>query len=391
MSKKKEANEVTGDVNITADLIKAINTEFGMKVAYNLATDNAPTLVKRWIHTGSIQLDYMIRNARDGGWPSGRIVEVSALPSLGKSHLAFHAAAVVQAMGGVVVYVDTENAVPVDKLHRMGINVRERFVYVELTCTEDIFATIEKTIIKAKEIAHKDIPILVVWDSVAQSSPKAELENPYDQSTMGLQARVLSKGFRKITNVLGNHGVTLMCLNQLRENIGVMHGDPYVSPGGKAIPFASSVRVRLGSGAPIKDNDGNVIGIKVICSTKKNKLAPPHRQYEFEIHFGKGIVEHEQIFDVVRTFCSDKGPVTRNGVTINISGTSTWKDLVVKDAAGKTIVEKKFYKSQFGELMRDPQYKDYIFEVIDAAYTIDLESAEASTDADDDSVELLDN
>lgn len=220
---KNTGNDQVGLVendDFTVELIKDINKSFGMQVAYNLACSEAPTIIKRWIRTGSVQLDYAIANKREGGYPEARVIEITGLPSLGKSHLAYHAASVVQKMGGLVIYIDTENATPVDKLARMGVDVSRRFVYCDTHCTEEVFKIIESTIIKAKSVVSKNIPILVIYDSVASSSPKAELDGDYDDQSMGLQARTLSKCMRKIIGVLGQNNVTLMCLNQLREKIG---------------------------------------------------------------------------------------------------------------------------------------------------------------------------
>ena len=166
----------------------------------------------------------------------------------------------------------------------------------------------EKTILRAKEL-DKDVPITIIWDSVAATSPKDELLGDYDKMTIGLNARVISKGMRKITGLIANEKVLLICLNQTRTKIGVMYGDPTTTPGGKAIPFHSSVRIKLDSGKQILDKQGSPVGIKVIAKTIKNKVAAPFRRCEFEIHFGVGIVEHEYVFDLLRKYCSENGPV----------------------------------------------------------------------------------
>ena len=359
--KTKEDSSMTED--FTEDLIKSLNKEHGNKVAYNLAYDSSPTHVKRWISTGCKQLDYIISNRKNGGLPEGRIIEIFGPPSIGKSHLAIQVARSTQQMGGIVVYIDTENATSVENLGLLGVDISKRFVYVDTHCTEEVLSIAENTILKAKAM-NKDVPITIIWDSVAASSPKAELDGTYEQNSIGLQARAISKGMRKITGIIANQNVLMICLNQIRTKIGVMFGDPTTTPGGKAIPFHSSVRIKLGAGQRIENKDKEVIGIHVSAKTIKNKVAPPFRTAKFEIHFGKGIKEHEQLFDLLRKH----GSTISDGHQIEISGTSAWKKLEVTNiTSGEIIVEKKFYKADFDQIISNPEYSKYVEALIDDA------------------------
>ena len=359
----------------TSDLIKSLNKEHGSRVAYNLATDESPTHVNRWISTGSKQLDYIIANRPNGGLPEGRIIEIFGPPSIGKSHIAIQIARSCQAMGGICVYIDTENATSVENLSLLGVDITKRFVYVDTHCTEEVLAIAESTILKAKAM-DKNVPVTIIWDSVAASSPKAELTGDYDQNSIGLQARAISKGMRKITGVIANQNVLLICLNQIRTKIGVMYGDPTTTPGGKAIPFHSSVRIKLGAGQQITNKQKEVIGIHVRAKTIKNKVAPPFRECNFEIHFGKGIVEHEQVFDELRKH----GPVIVGKKQICVSGTGSWKSLTVADTkTGEVEIEKKFYKADFGDVWNDPEYTKYVDLVLDDCMTRKLSNPEEAT------------
>ncbi len=354
MSKKNKTED------FTTDLISSLNKERGSRVAYNLSIDTSPTHVKRWISTGSRQLDYICSNRRDGGLPEGRIIEIFGPPSIGKSHIATQIARTTQQMGGIVVYIDTENATSVENLGLLGVDIEKRFVYVDTHCTEEVLSIAESTIMKAKGM-DKDVPITIVWDSVAASSPKAELIGDYDKESIGLQARAISKGMRKITGVIGQTNTLFVILNQIRTKIGVMYGDPDTTPGGKAIPFHASTRIKLGAGQQIKDGD-DVIGIHVSAKTIKNKVAPPFRKINFEIHFGRGIREHEQLFDVLRKH----GPEIINGKEVAVKGTGSWKTFSVTDVStGEILVEKKFYKSGFDEIIEDEEYKTYIDDLLE--------------------------
>ena len=377
ISKEKGRGEdASGD--FTSELISSLNKEHGSRIAYNLSEDESPTHVKRWISTGSTLLDYIVSNRFNGGLPEGRIVEIFGPPSIGKSHIATQIARSTQKMGGIVVYIDTENATSVENLGALGVDVSKRCVYVDTHCTEEVFDVAEKTIVKAKAM-QKDVPITIIWDSVAASSPKAELLGDYDKESIGLQARAISKGMRKITGVIGDQSVLMVCLNQTRTKIGVLHGDPTTVPGGMAIPFHASVRIKLGAGQQIQNKNGDIIGINVSAKTVKNKVAPPFRMANFQIHFGKGIVEHEEVFDVLR----DAGERTIDGKVVCVEGTTAWKTFSVKDLDGKVIIEKKFHKAEFNELLENPDYKTYLESLIDVVLTRTGEEIAGSDDPEE--------
>lgn len=359
--------------DFAADLIKDINKSSGTKIAFNLSNDDSPTNVKRWIGSGSRQLDYIVSNKSVGGLPEGRIIEIQGPPSIGKSHLGFLISRHTQLMGGIVVYIDTENATNPENLKALGVSVSKNFVFIQETCMEEIFKVIESTIEKARNLKN-NVPVTIIWDSVAASSPKAELDGDYDQNTIGLGARVLSKGFRKLTHTIGDKNILLVLMQQQRQKIGVLYGDPNTTPGGMAIPYHASVRIKLTGGQQIKQTINGkevVIGINVSAKTIKNKVARPWREVDFEIHFGKGIFENEQIFDTLREYCDKTtNPVVFNGMRLSVEGTGAWKTFTVADnTTGEVVCEEKFYKSEFGEkILNNPKHKTYINALMDAVY-----------------------
>lgn len=364
--KEKQSTDEKVDLmqDFTAELIRSLNKEHGdgEKVAYNLEFDDAPTKVHRWVSTGIKQLDYCIANRRGGGLPEGRIIEIFGPPSIGKSHIAIQIAKETQKRGGIVAYIDSENATSVENLKLLGVDISQRFIYADANCTEKVFALAESIILKTRSL-KKDVPVTIIWDSVAASSPKAEILGDYDKDSIGLQARALSKGFRKITAVVGHSKVTFVCLNQTRTNIGQLYGDNQVPSGGKAIPFHASVRIRLGAGKPILNKDDETIGICVNAKTIKNKVSAPFRKCEFQIHFGVGIKEHEELFDFLRP----KGPATVGDDTILVEGTGAWKTMIVQNAkTGEVKLEKKFRKSEFNNLLEDSETGPYLENLIEA-------------------------
>lgn len=356
----------------SSDILKQLNREAKEQVAYNLGAEDAPTNIKRWISTGSVLLDYVIANRKGGGLPEGRIVEIQGPPSTGKSHIMFEIAKSTQRLGGVVAYIDTENATSPENLKALGLNVSKNFIFIQSNCTEDCFKFAESIIMKAREI-KKDIPVTIIWDSVAGCSPKAELEGEYEDNSIGLQARVLSKGMRKISNVIANQKVLFVIVNQQRTKIGVMYGNPMTTPGGMAIPYAASVRLEISAGSPIKtttDGKEEVTGISVKVKTIKNKTARPFRAAHLDIIYGKGVVDDEHVFDVLRQHC-EKGPVKALGKRLSIEGTSGNKTFNITDDSTGEVETVKFYKSTFREkVLNVPEYKKYIDEMIDDAMVI---------------------
>ena len=382
MVKKKEETTSTSIASnniddFTNELIKEINKKHQDKIAFNLGSDAAPTNINRWISTGSRMLDAVVSNTSKGGLPEGRIVEIQGPPSIGKSHIGFELAKSTQRHGGIVVYIDTENATSLDNLRGLGIKVNSQFVFVQTACTEEIFEVAEQAIMKARQL-KKDVPVTIIWDSVAASSPKAELEGDYDQNSIGLQARVLGKGLRKITQLIANQKVLFVLFNQQRQKIGVMYGDPTTTPGGAAIPYACSTRIRLYGGSHIQDDKTKeVIGIAVKAKTIKNKVARPFREAEFEIHFGVGVREDQQAFDAIRRWCDATGPVEMpNGEKVSVAGTGAWKTFIVTDAKGNTVVEEKWQgKADFGSrVYYNPQYEKYVTALLDASFIVSAEN-----------------
>ena len=361
------------DSDFTEELIKQINKGAGEIIAYSIGSEDAPVNISRWISTGVKGLDYIISNRRPGGVAEGRIIEIQGPPSIGKTHLAYEIVKQAQKIGGIGAYFDAEFATSIEDLMERGMDKKRTVIY-NLQCMEDIFQETEKLITLTRTMKN-NVPLVVVWDSLAAMVPKAELEGSYEQNTIGLAARTISKGLRKIAGVIANKNVTLVVINQQRTKIGVMYGDPTTTTGGNAMNYYASTRLKLSAGQQIKKTvEGKeiVIGINVTAKTIKNKVARPFREVDFEIHFGKGLVEHEQVFDYVREWCDrhkDK-PALVKGKRVVLSGTGAWKNFTVSDnSTGEVERDVKFYKTEFGtRVLYNPELTDYVDGLLDAAY-----------------------
>jgi len=275
---------VVGDEFVDG-LISDLNKQLG-EVAYNLAGGTSPTEVNTFVSSGSVLLDTILANRRNGGFPVGRISEIVGEEATGKSLIALHALKNTQKQGGVAILIDTENATSVDLLKNIGIDV-SRMMYMQLGTVEEVFEAMERIIKRIREKGDNRL-VTIVWDSVAATSTKAEVEGEYGDYTIGLAARLIAQGLRKITQFIGKMNVCLIFCNQMKVKIGVMFGDPMTTPGGKAIPYHASTRLRLYRNGELKSGK-TIQGVGVKAKTIKNKLGPPLRQVEFDVIFGKGI------------------------------------------------------------------------------------------------------
>jgi recombination protein RecA len=249
-------------------------------------------------------LDLAIANRPEGGFPVGRITEITGLEASGKSLLAAHALANTQKAGGMAVYIDTENAVSREFLEAIGIDL-ERMLYVPLETIEDIFEAIEN-IVESIRKSNKDKLVTIVVDSIMGASTKIEMAKEFDKDGYATsKSIILSKAMRKVTNMLGRNKICLIFTNQLRTRLGVAFGDPYTTSGGKAIPFHSSVRLRLKSVGQIKvkkDGVDQTIGIKTRCQVVKNRMGPPLKTIDYDIYFESGVDDFGGWLNVMKQF-----------------------------------------------------------------------------------------
>tara|TARA_R100000322_G_scaffold163454_1_gene127035 strand:- start:2245 stop:3375 length:1131 start_codon:yes stop_codon:yes gene_type:complete len=302
MAKAKKTNRD----ELASVLADSLNKQFkGMKVAYFLdGAEDTPTDLTEWISTGSSILDLAISNRPNGGLPVGRITEITGMEASGKSLLAAHLLANTQKKGGLAVYIDTENAMNEEFLRAIGIDI-SKMLYIQLETVEDIFEVIENIILKVKE-SDKDRLVTIAVDSVAAATTKVEQAQDYDKEGWATsKAIVLSKGMRKITQLIGRERVALIFTNQLRQKLGVMFGDPWTTSGGKAIQFHASCRLRLKAAGQIKakiQGKEQTIGIKTKAVVVKNRMGPPLRTAEFNIYFESGIDDTGSWLQVMKDY-----------------------------------------------------------------------------------------
>lgn len=356
MAKVKKTAESSAPVSADekkkalATSISEIEKKFGKGAVMKLGANTQMKVSA--IPTGSLTLDLALGI---GGVPRGRIVEIFGPESSGKTTVALHMVAEAQKLGGEAAFIDAEHALDPIYARNLGVDIEQ--LLVSQPDSGEQALQIAESLIRSGAID------IVVIDSVAALVPQAEIDGEMGSSFVGLQARLMSQALRKLSGAVSKTNSIVVFINQLREKVGVMYGNPETTPGGRALKFYSSVRIDVRKTEVLK-NSGEMVGNKTRCKVVKNKVAPPFKTAEFEIIYGKGIAKSGEILDIG----TDLGIIEKSGSFFSYNGERL--------AQGRDNARK--YLEDHPELMKEIEEK-----IKANAAQIDLEAG-ASFDLDDD-------
>lgn len=286
------------------------------------------------IPTGSLALDAALGV---GGIPQGRIIEIYGPESSGKTTLALHIVAEAQRRGDVAAFIDAEHALDPEYAKRIGVKINELFLSQPDTGEQGL--EIVESLVRSGAMG------LIVVDSVAALTPRAEIEGEMGQLHMGLQARLMSHALRKLTGIVAKGNCTIIFINQIRMQIGIVFGNPETTPGGKALKFYASVRIEVRKAAPIKKGD-QVIGNRVKAKIVKNKVAPPFRTAEFDIFYNEGIAHEFELINLGLKY----GLIRKSGASISYENIKLGQGF---DAARAFLKENVKVRSELAKVLKE--------------------------------------
>ena len=310
--------------------LSSIERSFGKGAVMKLG-DPAAAMNVETVPTGSLSLDIALGM---GGVPKGRIVEIYGPESSGKTTVALHMVAEVQKRGGIAGFIDAEHALDPVYARNIGVNIDE--LYISQPDNGEQALEITETLVRSGAVD------IIIVDSVAALVPKAEIDGDMGDSHVGLQARLMSQALRKLTAVISKTNCIVIFINQLREKVGVMFGNPETTTGGRALKFYASIRMDVRRIESLKAN-GEVVGNRTRVKVVKNKIAPPFREAEFDIMFGKGISREGDILDL--------------GVTSNVVQKSGAWFAYNGDKIGQGRENAKIYLSEHPDIMEEIEQK----------------------------------